>query len=116
MAAAVTVALALTAAGCRARPGVATADGYSAAGIDASGDRACTVFAAGYRHAATPATRLALADKVATDAARSSNTAIAYRAGAMGRSADHSNFSWRTASAGFLRACHRAGWRPPDQD
>jgi hypothetical protein len=107
------VALGLTVAGCKAAPVVVTADGYSAAGLDASADRACTVFAAGYRRAATPAARLALADQVATDAARSPNTAIAYRAGAMGRSADHSNFSWRTASSGFLKACRRAGWRPP---
>lgn len=109
-AAVVTVALGLVVTGCKAEP--ATADGYSSSpGLDASSDRACSVFAAGYRSARTPAARLTLADRVATDAARSSDPAIAYRAGAMGRSADHSNFSWRTASAGFLRACRNAGWR-----
>ena len=110
-AAAVTVAIGLTVTGCRTEPIVATSDGYSAAGLDASADQACTVFAKGYRKAGTPAARLTLADRVATDAARSSDPAVAARAGAMGRSADHSNRAWRTASAGFLRACRHAGWR-----
>lgn len=109
-AAAATVALGLTVAGCKAEPVVATTDGY-APGLDGSTNRACSVFAAGYRGAGTPAARLTLADRVATDAARSPDPVVAARAGAMGRSADHSNFSWRTASAAFLRACRHTGWR-----
>ena len=108
---AATVALGLTVAGCKAEPMVATSDGYAPAALDASTSRACSVFAAGYRDAGTPAARLTLADRVATDAARSPDAAVAARAGSMGRSADHSNFSWRTASKSFLRACRHAGWR-----
>ncbi len=107
---AVATALALTAAGCKAEPVVATSDGYSSPGLGDSARQACTVFAAGYPDAGTPAARLTLADRVATDAARSPEVSRA--AAAMGRSADHSNFSWRTASKGFLRACRHAGWRP----
>ena len=79
--------------------------------MDAAASRACSDFAAGYPHATTKASRLALADKVTHSAGQSDNRTIANKATEMGNSAGEGDARWKASADALTGACEAAGWQ-----
>lgn len=78
--------------------------------LDDAGERACRVFARGYRDADTRAERVELASLVAGYAAGSSTRRMISSAEVLVRSADGPDSRWTLGSDTFAQACLDAGW------
>lgn len=77
--------------------------------LDNAGKIACDDFAQGYRAAATPDTRAALARAVNEWAAKSTTGGLAERGAALARSAGKD--SWQASADAFAQVCLDAGWK-----
>jgi hypothetical protein len=109
----ITIALVAALAVCallvsRARSGDDTGN---AGVLDDAANRACSTFAAGYGKAKSDTSRLALADRVTSESARTDNKTIRKRASDLGVNADEGTTKWKASASTLTKACRDAGWK-----